>query len=139
MAPGGDSVNHTKLEQLMFLRARREDMRRQLASLERRFSATERAIAVFQSARNGLPDPTPEIDALELEHRARYAPAASGMRQSIAAVSNQITHLLADMLRTGNSPDDAFALENSDAEKKLLETDWWGRQGKPTLDAMYGD
>ena len=132
-------MKQSQLEQLMFLRARREDMRRQLAGFERRFSATERAIAVFESARVGLPDPTAEIDAMELEHRARFAPAAAGMRQSIAAVSNQITHLLADMLRGRDSPDDWFEAENNDAEKKMIETDWWQVQGKPTLESMFGD
>jgi hypothetical protein len=128
------------LEQLHFLRARREDMRRQLAGLEKRFSATERAIAAFECARLGQPDPTPEIDQMEREHRTENAAAASGMRRSIGELNSHIHQVLKKLI--SDSRHDRLDAENKPTEEKLLRQghdDWWENQGRHALQAMFGD
>ena len=128
------------LEQLHFLRARREDMRRQLAGFERRFSATERAIAAFECARLGQPDPGPEIEEMEREHCARYSVAASGLRRSLSELNSKIHSILAELI--SGSRHDRLDADSKPAEERLMRTphdEWWETQGKPCLESMFGD
>jgi hypothetical protein len=128
------------LEQLHFLRARREDMRRQLAGFERRFSATERAIAAFECARLGQPDPGPEIDEMERAHRARYSVAASSMRRSLSEVNSKIHSILSELI--SDSRRDRLDADSKPAEERLMRAphdDWWETQGRPCLESMFGD
>jgi hypothetical protein len=128
------------LEQLHFLRARREDMRRQLAGFERRFSATERAIAAFECARLGQPDPGPEIEEMEREHRARYSVAASGLRRSLSELNSKIHSILAELI--SGSRHDRLDADSKPAEERLMRAphdEWWETQGKPCLESMFGD
>jgi hypothetical protein len=138
MGRGGDMVNKSKLDELAFLRARREDMRRQLSRYERKFSATERAWAVFECARLGVPDPTPEMNAIEYEHKREHALCASSLRRSISEVSEKIAHLLNELC-ADYSRDDSFPERNKPAEEKQLESDWWEVHGRPALQSMFGD
>jgi hypothetical protein len=138
MGRGGRGVNNDKLQQLTFLRFCREDMRRQLSRFERRFSADERAWAAFECARLGLPDPRSEMDAMESEHRAENAAAASAMRRSLSEVQNQITKLLNELC-ADYSRDELFPDQNKRGEEKLLESDWWEVHGRPALQSMLGD
>lgn len=127
------------IETLHFLRARREDLRRQLSRYETLYTATQRAIAVFHATRLGEPDPLPELDRLERAHAAKHAETARGIRQSLGDVNRQITSILNQLCR---SHDDSFPATNKSSEEKLMkqiDDDWWEVQGKPALQSMFGD